>query len=56
LRYTPEAEKLLAKAVGDPEITPETVLLTYQCARRLPDGTLCNELVDIKLRHWREMP
>jgi hypothetical protein len=35
---------------------PETVLQTYQCARVLPDRSLCNKLVDVKVRHWREAP
>jgi hypothetical protein len=47
---------MLALAKKSNQIGPETVIQTYQCARVLKDGTLCNELVEIKLRHWKELP
>jgi len=46
--------RMLAHALTDPEIGPDDVIQTYQCARLLRDGSLCNTLVEIRLRHWRE--
>lgn len=30
----------------------EDVIQTYQCARVLPDGHLCNKLVEVRLGDW----
>lgn len=40
----------------DPQIGPDDVLQTYQCARVERDGSLCNALVEIRVKHWKEMP
>lgn len=55
LRNTAHAMRMLDHAKADPQIADEDVIQTYQCARKHPDGSLCNELVEIKLRHWKVM-
>lgn len=55
LRWTPEGKKALAKALASSELRDDVVVETYQCARRLKDGSLCNHRVDIKVRDWREI-
>lgn len=52
LRNTQAAIRMLDHALADPQIGPEDVIQTYQCARQHPDGSLCNTLVEIRLRHW----
>ena len=47
--------ELLEIALDQVHTDPEGVLQTYQCARRAPDGSLCNALVEVRVRHWREI-
>lgn len=57
LRNTDAGLELMKYALSHPEtFGPDTVLQTYQCARQLPDRTLCNKVVEVKVRHWREVP
>jgi len=56
LRNAELAFKLLEYALADPDIGPEDVIQTYQCANQFPDKTLCNALVEIKVRHWKKLP
>jgi hypothetical protein len=55
LRITPEGKRVLAKILALDGVRDEDVVQTYQCARRLPDGGLCNELVEIKAGDWRRI-
>ena len=55
LRMTEDGYKTLVRALDNADLGDDTVLQTYQCARRLPDGTLCNALVEIRVRDWKEI-
>lgn len=55
MRITDDGYRALVKVLDDPNLGDDTVLQTYQCARRLPDGSLCNGMVYIRVRHWREI-
>lgn len=56
LRNSDYAIKMLELALGDPDIGPNTILQTYQCANQFPDKSLCNAMVEIKVKHWKKMP
>lgn len=55
LRNTLVVPSILKAASESVQLDPETVVQTYQCASRLPDGALCNTLVEIKAKHWRKV-
>ena len=54
MRNFTRAVELLVLAMERGHLDPDEVLQTYQCARILKDGELCNHLVEIKARHWYE--
>lgn len=56
LRLTQDGKKALEKAVEVSQFGDEVVLQTYQCARKLPDGNLCNGLVEIRVKHIKRVP
>lgn len=53
IRNTDVALRMLDLALREPDIDPESVIQTYQCAREMPNGKLCNAFVEIRLRHWK---
>lgn len=55
LRNTALAIKLLEIALQDPDVGPDDVLQTYQCAKQFPDKSLCNELIYIRVRDWQRV-
>jgi len=53
MAMTQAGKEALAKAIAVSNLQDDEVLQSYQCARKRPDGSLCNALVEIKARHWR---
>lgn len=47
IRTVPNVDRILA---GD----PEDIVLSYQCARKMRDGSLCNEPYEIRVKHFSE--
>lgn len=53
VRTAQEAFEALARAMERGELDPETVVMTYMCARKAPDNELCNTVVEIKVKHLK---